>query len=47
MWDKRRVLPRYAQHFCELLAAHMRELFPNRAAAGSRAGRFANRARAT
>jgi DNA-binding transcriptional LysR family regulator len=28
VWDKRRVLPRYAQDFCELLAAHMRELFP-------------------
>jgi len=28
VWDKRRVLPRYAQDFSELLAAHMRELFP-------------------
>jgi DNA-binding transcriptional LysR family regulator len=28
VWDKRRVLPRYAKDFCELLAAHMRELFP-------------------
>jgi DNA-binding transcriptional LysR family regulator len=28
VWDKRRVLPRYAQDFCELLAAHMRKLFP-------------------
>jgi DNA-binding transcriptional LysR family regulator len=28
VWDKRRVRPRYAQDFCELLAAHMRELFP-------------------
>jgi DNA-binding transcriptional LysR family regulator len=27
-WDKRRVLPRYTQEFCELLAAHMRALFP-------------------
>ena len=26
VWDKRRVLPRYAQEFCELLAAHMRGL---------------------
>lgn len=25
VWDKRRVLPRYAQDFCELLAAYMRE----------------------
>jgi DNA-binding transcriptional LysR family regulator len=24
VWDKRRILPRYAQDFCELLAAHMR-----------------------
>jgi len=28
VWDKRRALPRYAQDFCELLAAHMRKLFP-------------------
>jgi DNA-binding transcriptional LysR family regulator len=28
VWDKRRVLPRYAQDFCEMLAAHMRKLFP-------------------
>ncbi len=28
MWDKRRLLPRYARDFSELLAAHMRELFP-------------------
>src|SRR5262249_4055137 len=28
VWDKRRVLPRYTQDFCKLLAAHMRELFP-------------------
>jgi DNA-binding transcriptional LysR family regulator len=25
VWDKRRVLPRYAQDFCELLAARMRK----------------------
>lgn len=30
VWDKRRVLPRYAQGFCELLAEHMRKLFPIR-----------------
>ena len=30
VWDKRRVLPRYAKDFCELLAAHMRKLFPIR-----------------
>jgi DNA-binding transcriptional LysR family regulator len=28
MWDKRRVLPPYAHDFSELIAAHMRELFP-------------------
>ncbi len=27
-WDKRRVLPRYAQDFAELIAAHARKLFP-------------------
>jgi len=27
VWDKRRVLPPYAEDFCKLLAAHMRELF--------------------
>src|SRR5262245_13446365 len=27
-WDKRRPLPRYATAFCELLAKHMREVFP-------------------
>jgi len=32
VWDERRVLPRYAQDFCALLAAHMREFFPNPAA---------------
>jgi DNA-binding transcriptional LysR family regulator len=30
VWDKRRTLPRYARHFCESLAVHMRELFPTR-----------------
>jgi DNA-binding transcriptional LysR family regulator len=28
VWDKRRALPRYAQDFSELLAAHMRKRFP-------------------
>ena len=28
VWDKRRVLPPYAHDFSELLASHMRELFP-------------------
>ena len=27
-WDKRRPLPRYATAFCELLARHMRDVFP-------------------
>lgn len=27
-WGKRRPLPRYARSFCEMLAAHMRELAP-------------------
>jgi DNA-binding transcriptional LysR family regulator len=27
-WDKRRPLPRYAAAFCELLAEHVREVFP-------------------
>jgi LysR family nitrogen assimilation transcriptional regulator len=27
-WDKRRPLPRYATGFCEMLARHMREVFP-------------------
>jgi DNA-binding transcriptional LysR family regulator len=29
VWDKRRVLPRYASDFSELLAAHMRRLYPS------------------
>jgi DNA-binding transcriptional LysR family regulator len=27
-WDKRRPLPRYATAFCQMLAAHVREVFP-------------------
>jgi DNA-binding transcriptional LysR family regulator len=30
VWDKRRVLPRFARDFCESLAAHMHKLFPVR-----------------
>jgi DNA-binding transcriptional LysR family regulator len=30
VWDKRRVLPRYAQSFCELLTAHMSTMLPIR-----------------
>jgi DNA-binding transcriptional LysR family regulator len=28
LWDNRRLLPPYAKDFCELLAAHVREIFP-------------------
>jgi DNA-binding transcriptional LysR family regulator len=28
LWDKRRPLPRYATAFCEMLAEHVREVFP-------------------
>jgi DNA-binding transcriptional LysR family regulator len=28
LWDKRRLPPRYAEDFCESLAAYMREVFP-------------------
>jgi DNA-binding transcriptional LysR family regulator len=28
LWNKRRVLPPYAKGFCDLLAEHMREVFP-------------------
>ena len=28
LWDKRRPLPRYALAFCEMLAHHMRDVFP-------------------
>jgi LysR family nitrogen assimilation transcriptional regulator len=28
LWDKRRALPPYAEDFCQLLAAYMREVFP-------------------
>jgi len=28
VWDKRRLLPRYAQDFAELVAAHASKLFP-------------------
>jgi DNA-binding transcriptional LysR family regulator len=46
-WDKRRPLPRYATAFCEMLAGHMREVFPiTRPSApkpGARARRTASR----
>jgi DNA-binding transcriptional LysR family regulator len=28
LWDRRRPLPRYAAAYCEMLAAHVREIFP-------------------
>ena len=28
LWDRQRILPRYAQEFAELLAEHIRDLFP-------------------
>jgi len=36
VWDKRRVLPRYAQDFCELLAAYLRQQLPRLARARTR-----------
>lgn len=48
VWDRRRTLPRYARHFCEALAAHMRALFPakqvRRVGAASRKARVRKRA---
>lgn len=38
VWNKRRVLPRYAQHFSELLADHMRDLLPFMASSAPRPG---------
>ena len=37
VWDKRRVLPRYARDFSEMLAVHMRDLFPIKQSTSSRA----------
>jgi DNA-binding transcriptional LysR family regulator len=45
VWDKRRTLPRYAQDFCELLAAHMRVLFPTRRLPTRKASRPARKSR--
>jgi DNA-binding transcriptional LysR family regulator len=44
VWDKRRTLPRYAQDFCDLLAAHMRKIFP---LSRSRVNRVRRRPRAS
>lgn len=48
VWDKRRVLPRYARDFCELLATHMRKRIPTQHAAlrwAERRKKSRNRAR--
>ncbi len=45
VWDKRRMLPRYAQDFCELLAAHMHKLFPTRQLSARKAGGAARKSR--
>jgi DNA-binding transcriptional LysR family regulator len=45
VWDKRRALPRYAQDFCELLAAHMHKLFPPAQQSAAKAARPAKRPR--
>jgi DNA-binding transcriptional LysR family regulator len=45
VWDKRRMLPRYAKDFSELLAAHMRELFPIAQLSAPDAGNTAKRRR--
>jgi DNA-binding transcriptional LysR family regulator len=37
VWDRRRVLPRYAKDFCDLLAGHMRRLFPVKPLSASKA----------
>jgi len=29
LWDKRRTLPRYAEGFADLLAAHIQQVFPD------------------
>jgi DNA-binding transcriptional LysR family regulator len=44
VWDKRRILPPYAKDFCELLAAHMREVFPISQPSAPRVKRAAKRA---
>jgi DNA-binding transcriptional LysR family regulator len=36
LWDSRRSLPHYAQGFCAMLAAHMREMFSSARSAASR-----------
>ena len=43
LWDKRRTLPRYAEGFSELLAEHMREVFPISRPSAPRAAAAARR----
>jgi DNA-binding transcriptional LysR family regulator len=45
-WDKRRALPRYARSFCEMLAAHMRELASKKLGQAQLDRRINNRERA-
>jgi DNA-binding transcriptional LysR family regulator len=44
VWAKQRVLPPYARDFCEMLAAHMREVFPISRPSAPRGKRAAKRA---
>ena len=44
-WNRRRPLPRYAAAFCEMLAAHVREVFPITRPSKSRTGAAATRGR--
>ena len=46
LWDKRRVLPRYAEGFCGSLAAHMRDVFPISQPSALKRGGTAKRAAA-
>lgn len=45
VWDQRRALPRYAQDFSELLAAHVRKLYPTLHPPAPTKGRKAKRPR--
>ena len=46
LWDKRRPLPRYATAYCEMLAEHMREVFPITRPTGPKTGLPVKRAAA-
>src|SRR5262245_49628969 len=43
VWDKRRTMPRYIRDFSQMLAAHMRDLFPIKRVAAGRGARGAKR----